>query len=57
MEIMTNIEGVKYSEHCIYGEDNAADATLTMCEGCKYKIREYIDKLHAGTATIGEEDQ
>ncbi len=42
-----------YNEYCIYGEDNTADATLTICEGCTYKIRNYINKLIAGTAQIG----
>ncbi len=47
------LEGNKYNEYCIYGEDNTADATLTICEGCTYKIRNYISKLIAGTEQIG----
>ena len=51
------LEGNKYNEYCIYGENNIpgqnAKSTLTICEGCTYKIRNYISKLIAGTEQIG----
>ena len=35
--------GIEYNEYCIYGEDHAADTTLTMCEGCKYQINKFLN--------------
>ena len=42
-----------YNEYCIYGENKNTVSTLTICDGCTYKIRNYISKLIAGTEQIG----
>ena len=43
-----------YNEYCIYGEDDTADAALAVCDGCIYKIRNYVTELLQGKAKIGD---
>ena len=43
-----------YNEYCIYGKNDTADAALAVCDGCIYKIRNYVTELLQGKAKIGD---
>jgi len=49
------LDGYKYNQYCIYGEDSKADSSGALCDGCRYQIRTYVyvSKLINGTEQIG----